>query len=608
MTATDPITPTEEYTRAVTARARGDTAAAAAGLRRVLAADPRHVGALHQLAILALGESRPTEALVLAERALAIDPDAPDLHDARGVALAALGRFSDAAASFRAAVARQHDPPITLLSNLALCLMRAQRPDEAIPVLRQVLALAPDTVDAMTNLGGVLGLKGETAEADSLLTRAVQRAPANAAALNNLAMVREKQGRPHDAATLARRALAVNPAMAEAHFTLAAALSEQGAIDAAIAAYGRSIELAPTRVEAHINLAAALQERGDTAGALAATEQAIALKPDHGDAHFNCAMLLFALGRFDQAWAAYDWRWRTPAVPARWRDFPQPRWRGEPLPAGRKLLVWAEQGVGDEILYATLLPDLIARGFNLVFECDPRLVTLFARSFPGVTVAARRDPPDAATQDPTIAAQTPAADVGRHLRRRAADFKPVRRLLQADPQRQAACRRALDGDGVVVGLSWLSRNARFRARKSTRLADWSNLLARPGLRWVDLQYGETADDRATLDPAVRARLTRLPGLDLTNDLDGVAAAAAACDVVVTVCNTTAHIAAALGVPTWVLVPHARGRLWWTFTAGSASPWYASVRFFRQGQDGDWTGPLADIAAALDQLCLTKLGN
>ena len=167
----------------------------------------------------------------------------------------------------------------------------------------------------------------------------------------------------------------------------------------------------------------------------------------------------------------------------------------------------------------------------------------------------------------------------------------------ADPAKVDAMRQRL-GPGPIVGLSWLSHNRTSARQKSATLAGLAPLLKQSRYRFLDLQYGDTADERAALSRDTGLMLTHLDGVDLKNDLDSLAVMMMCCDVVITVCNTTAHLAAALGRPTWVLTSHERGRLWWTFLDRDDSPWYPTVKFFRQPHEGDWDTPINRAAEAL----------
>jgi hypothetical protein len=251
-------------------------------------------------------------------------------------------------------------------------------------------------------------------------------------------------------------------------------------------------------------------------------------------------------------------------------------------------LIWAEQGVGDEILHTGMLADIVARGVQVMWECDRRLVPLIQRSYPSVEVVARTVPYDPRTMGADIGAHVPTGTIGNFVRRGAAEFPTRTRYLESDPARRAAFRARINlapGE-KLVGMSWLSKNRHFGASKSTTLADWGDILRTPGLRFVDLQYGDTAVERAR-HAAAGGQLIHLDDLDLKDDLDGLAALIDACDLVVTVSNTTAHIAAALGKPVWIMIASGIGKFWYWGFDGPSTLWYPSASLIRQEAGEDW---------------------
>jgi len=246
-----------------------------------------------------------------------------------------------------------------------------------------------------------------------------------------------------------------------------------------------------------------------------------------------------------------------------------------------------------------MLPDVIARTPSVVFEVEPRLAPLFARSFPSVKVIACQPELHGGKVD----AQEPLASLGRYLRRSFEDF-PRREhgYLVADAARAQALRQRLAGDGrKVIGLSWVSKAPVGGASKSARLADFEALLRLPGCRFVDLQYGDTSEERAALARDLGVVVERLGEIDNTNDLDGLAALMSACDAVVTVSNTTAHLAGALGRPTFVMVPHGHARIWYWFHDRNPSPWYPRVEVRRQQSGQAWADVVAAVAGEVSAL-------
>jgi hypothetical protein len=236
------------------------------------------------------------------------------------------------------------------------------------------------------------------------------------------------------------------------------------------------------------------------------------------------------------------------------------------------------------------------------FEAAPRLVPLFARSFPDVDVVPVR--PDLSSE--SIAAHVALASLGRHVRPDWSSFKrPPPTYLKADPDRTAALRSRLREQGqCVVGLSWASSNSKVGAAKTASLLDFETVLRIPRCRFIDLQYGNTQAERDVVASEFGINVERLKDVDNFNDIDGLAALISACDIVVTISNTTAHLAGALGKRTWVFLPSGRGRFWYWFRDREDSPWYPAVRLKRQMQNQSWSElislAVSEIADAAQQ--------
>jgi hypothetical protein len=326
--------------------------------------------------------------------------------------------------------------------------------------------------------------------------------------------------------------------------------------------------------------------------AAASFDRVIALDPAAAAAKWNKSFICLGLGRLSEGWDLYEHRWAGAKglVP---RAYRQPRWNGARVDG--MLLVWGEQGLGDEILHASMIPDLMQRTGALTLEVEPRLVALFARSFPGATVV----PLGPALYTGPFVAQEPIAGLGRHFRPSWEEFpKRERGYLVADDARTRALRQRLDDGRTVIGLSWLSKAPIGGEQKSARLTDFAALLKSPGYRFVDLQYGDTHAEREAVERELGIRVERLADIDNTNDLDGLAALMCACDAVVTVSNTTAHLAGALGRPTFVMVPYGHARIWYWFRDKAESPWYPRVQVRRQQRGQPWSELIARVAADL----------
>lgn len=318
---------------------------------------------------------------------------------------------------------------------------------------------------------------------------------------------------------------------------------------------------------------------------------------DNPKFHMDGSILYLIKGQWLRGWKAYARRWDH--NPGSKRPFMQPWWKGEDL-TNKSLLVWGDQGLGDEIMFASMIPDLVSKVGEVVLELDERNVPLFERSMPNIRCVERTDPPSA----PALGAdfQIPLSDLGIYLRTIEDDFKGGKAYLKADPERAASLRRTyknLDGRderNFLVGVTWKSLNARIGDSKSIFLDKMAPILTLPGITFVDLQYGEVTEERERFEAEYGVRIHKDPEIDPMIDIDGHAAQIAAMDLIISISNTSVHMAGALGVPTWLLVQEIPDRRW--LLGRDDSPWYGSVRIFRQDRQGDWSGPVANVAEAL----------
>jgi Flp pilus assembly protein TadD len=441
--------------------------------------------------------------------------------------------------------------------------------------------------DTQVRLGNALNALGRAADAIEHFEIALSLAPNHAEARHNLGVALQALNRNAEAIPHYQRVISLEPSHASAHMNLGNALHELNRHGEALAPLERALALNPGYAHAHTNYANTLAALGRHEEALRHFDQAIALEPHNAGVKFNKSQLVLALGRFAEGWELYEYRWAAIGG-NRPRPYRQPVWDGN---RAATLLAWAEQGLGDQILQFGMVPELAECAESIVLEVEPRLVELFARSFPQARVVALGDELYAQPVD----AHVPLGSLGRHFRGSWDAFpRRERGYLTADAARTRALRTRLTPDGRnVIGLSWVSHNPRSGKSKSARLADLEPVLRRPGCRFVDLQYGDTRAEREAVERELGVRVERLDDIDNTNDIDGLAALISACDAVVSVSNTTAHLAGALGVPTWTLVPHGHSRIWYWFKEGDDSPWYPRVRVRRQGPEQPWR----DLAAA-----------
>lgn len=536
------------------------------------------------------------KALLQFAAACALDPSDVRTHYNRGLMLMKSGDGAGAEACYRCA--RAIDPHHQASSNnLAQILMSRRALRDAGRIYNDLLMADVTQASAHNNLGIIhLGLQNHGA-AQSRFAAALALDPGYGQALHNMGLLFHRLGRERVAAKWYRLAASGDKPPAGTFLALGVMAQRDGHADLAIEHYRRALALCPDLIDAQSNLANALVEDGQVEAAFAVAESVLAVRPDHPHMLWTRSWARLLHGDLHGGFADYDIRWRCPDADSRQRQFKAPLWDGTKVKGGR-LLLWGESGVGDEVLCAGLIGEVMAAGNDVAVETDRRFVPLFQRSFPRAAVFLRKTPPEPPANDTDIVAQSSTLRLPMLLRRMPEDFRRHGGYLKADPIAVAENRRYFEtlGPGRKIGLSWASANARTGRRKSTGLADWSPVLAVPGCQFVSLQYDVVDADIATMSARGFANIWPNPNPDIRTDLDGLAAQIAALDLVITIAGINAHMAGALARPGFVLVQHTP--LWFWFDRGETSPWYPTLRLFRQGKDGDWIDPIARIAAAL----------
>ncbi len=561
--------------------------------REILRIDPQQPDALHLMGVLANQRGDGVVAVDWIRRSLAVAPHFAGAHYNLAMACESAGRDDEAENAYRAALRLAPDS-LDAWINLGRLLAARGRLDEAADCYRRAIAVDPTAAKAHFNLANALSRLGRADEALNHLREAVRLEPENPSFHNNLGAALKELGRYDDAADAFRRALALAPAFAEAHNNLGSCLHFAGQLNEARTAFGRAIELDPNFAGAWINLGNVCSDENDIPAAVACYERALQAEPENPQARFNRALALLQTGDFTRGWAEYEWRFHSKV---RKRDFPFPEWDGSDL-AQKTILVHAEQGIGDEIMFAGCLPDVIATARKCIIECDPRLVELFARSFLRAVVVAR-DAGPLPQRCGSIDVQSAMGSLCRYFRNGPDAFPSRNGYLIPDAERVRMwhTRLAEKGSGLKIGISWRGgEEVHLRRKRSTQLAQWAPILKLPGACFVNLQYGDVAAELDHLAADTGCVVHRWPDADLRNDLEALAALIASLDLVISVDNSTVHLAGALGKPVWTLLPFAADWRW--LLDRDDTPWYPTLRLFRQTRPGDWPGTISRAADAL----------
>lgn len=577
------------------AHRRGDLTAAERLYRLVLQTAPDTLDAYNLLGRLLVQGGRVGDAIPLLRHALDRNPGQSALWISYAEALLTYGAHE--AAREAAEKARQlapKDPDV--LYVWAETQRAASAWIAAADGYRRLLAVRPDHAGAWLQLATCLQAMGDLPAAKQAAERALRHAPQAPECHNNLGSLCAASDDHAAALQHFERALTLRPNYPAALINKAASLRETGQATDAVPLLQQAITMTNGHPQAVAGLAQAHHSLGQIDEARQLYRDALARHPNDAETQWNHALASLTAGDFAAGWQAYAWRWRKAAPPLPHRAWPWPIWTENDI-AGKRLLIWGEQGLGDRLMLLQFLPALIKDGAKVTLETDPRLIPLLQRSFAGVDFAAEGTHADPELLQRQFDGHRPLGDL-------AVTAPPGKPILRADPIHAGALASKYRGDSRdrLVGLSWRSANPTLGAAKSLSIPELAPLAAIAGLRFVCLQYGATAEEHAALRSLFGDRYIVDPGIDAKNDLAGLADQIAALDLTVTVSNITAHLAGSLGCPVWLLAPATgRGLFFYLMAEGEGTPWYPGMRIFRRSRDQGGESQLEAVAKDLELL-------
>jgi len=475
--------------------------------------------------------------------------------------------------------------------------------EEAADYLQLAVHYRPDHAASWIELGLVADARGADAEAAEAYREAVRLDPSDAFAQRRLGLACWRLRELEEAERALRTATALaadDPfAASDLGYVLYHGRGDRAGAEVALR---RALQIDPRCADAHVNLGVIEQAAGRWDQAVAHYERALAIDPDAHAARLNRGLVHLTRGDFARGWEDYESRRMSPAGAGTKFDCPQ--WRGEAVD-GKALLVFGEQGLGDEIMFASCIPDLLRRTDRIALYCTPRLEGLFRRSFPTLEVRSGEQvgvPLQQLALPWGPEYKVPIGSLPRAFRTDRARFPQRGAYLKADPVRVEHWRGCLNrlGDGLKVGISWRGGTQQTRREaRSVGLAALAEPLAVPGVRLVSLQYGDCAGEIDAVRHQQGIAVTRFSELDI--DYGEAAALVEALDLVVSVCTAVVHLCGALNRQAWVLVPAVAE--WRYLDRGDTMPWYASVRLFRQRVPGSWHEVIQDIESRVQRWAL-----
>jgi tetratricopeptide (TPR) repeat protein len=573
--------------RALQLHQAGNVSEAQALYRQILGGDPRNAVALHLLGVIAAQGGRSDEAVRLITQAIAIKPQFPEALANLGNALRDQGKLDEAIASYRKAIAISPGHAGAHL-NLGTALRDKGLLDEAIGCLQKSIALRPDISEAHNNLGNALRDKGQLDQAMASYRKAIELNPKNSDAYNNLGVVLTDVRRWDDAIASLATAMQLQPGRADAHSNLGNALRGKGLFDEALAQCRTAVDLGPDSAIFQSNLGDVLKDTGQLNQAIACWRKAIALNPQYADAHCKLGMALLQAGELADGWSEYEWRWKASDFKER-RDFPWPRWNPSD-PACRTVLLTIEQGQGDVIQFIRYAPLVAQRCQRVLLQCH-RTLLLLLQGIGGVSELIRQGEPL-----PAFDAHCPLMSLPGLLGTTLESIPAHVPYIKPDPVRTAGWADKLSAERRwKIGLVWAGSPKHENDRnRSMALTDFAPLAGIPDVVFHSLQTGDAAGQSAS-PPAGMELIDHAADL---RDFADTAALIANLDLVISVDTAVVHLAGAMAKPVWTLL--AFNPDWRWLLNRTDTPWYPTMRLFRQPAIGDWPSVMRQVAQALGQ--------
>jgi tetratricopeptide (TPR) repeat protein len=472
------------------------------------------------------------------------------------------------------------------LHLLAIVLHQAGDVATAIDMLKRAVTANPNVPLFYSNLAEMLRLAGRLDEAVAAGRRAVELHPGYAHGLNNLGIVHYDRREYEEAAQCYLRAIARDPGFAEAHNNLGNAYRTLHKLEDSIACYDRALQVRPTYVDAVANQASALHLIGRLDDAIAAYRRAIGMHPLHANAHSGVGLLYLLNGDLAEGWYEYEWRWRSSELTT--PPLPGAVWGGESL-AGRRILIFSEQGYGDALQFCRYLPLLRERGATVLLRVPSALRALMTESMPWLQVSS-----EAKGSFPPYDCHCALLSLPHRLETRLETIPAAVPYLRAPEEalRRWASRIEAGADELKVGIVWAGSKLHVNdVNRSIPLSSWAPLLAVEGVKFFSLQVGDAA---RALAAEPKPGITDLS--PLLTDYAETAAAVEQLDLVISVDTSVVHLAGALAKPTWILLPWVPDWRW--LRDREDNPWYPTARLFRQPERFAWEPVMARVAREL----------
>ncbi|HBE42257.1 MAG TPA: hypothetical protein DDW27_13815, partial [Bacteroidales bacterium] len=565
--------------------------------RKAVTLKPVFPDAYYNLGVALQNTGQPDGAILNYQKAVQIGPGQVEAYNNLGILLTAKGHPEEAITYFQKAI-RINPNYADIYNNLGLALKDKGDIDEAIINYKKAINLNPAFADAYYNLGFALHGKKQLDEAINLYKKALQINPDLAEVQNNLGNILAEKGQLDEAITYFQKAIALNPNFADAYYNLGFSLHINKCFDDAIKCYQKAIELNPAHIDAYNNLGAILKDKGQLNDAITCYDKALKIDPCHAGVHFNLGLVYLLSGNFKEGWKEYEWRWRTTDFISYQRNFSKPLWDNSDI-SEKTILIYTEQGLGDAIHFIRYAPLVVKQGARVIIECQRQLVSLF-ENIEGIHQMVVRD-----EQLPEFDVHCPLLSLpsvfGTTIDTIPAEIPYI--MMDSLLVQKWKDRVKDDNSKFRAGLAWAGNPLKKGdSNRSFPLETFAPLAESDGVIFYSLQKGNWSEQAQNPPEG----MTLVDYTDEINDFSDTAALIENLDLVISVDTAVAHLAGALAKPVWTLLPFAPDWRW--MLNREDSPWYPTMRLFRQPSPGDWESVMEKLKEELITSVMSKINK
>jgi tetratricopeptide (TPR) repeat protein/ADP-heptose:LPS heptosyltransferase len=486
---------------------------------------------------------------------------------------------------------------IDALNMTAIILMQSKKFEVAIIILNKLISLSKK--NSIYYYNRALAYRGlnNLEQSQENYELSIKQDPNSIPSIINLGNLFQEQGRHEEAIIQYKKAIMINPNDEKIYNNLGLSFFKMHLYENSLEEYKKAITINPRYEEAIFGLGNSYDMIGNPGEAMKELNRVIAINPNHARAFVNLAQIQLALGNFMDGWKNYGWRFKEEinreSVLA---NLNIPLW--DQSKKIQNILVIAEQGVGDQILFYSLLNELLDFNFNVTVIIEHKLLSLFQRSMPKIQFIERGIKIDEAEFDAYI----PMCDLGKMFRKELSDFEKVKdHYLYANEQKINAIKIKMSKNKLKCGISWKSNNAIMGKGKSFELEFLEPLLKNQNIQFINLQYGDVNHDLSHIKNKYQTDILDTSDIDNYEDMEGLAALIDSCDIIVTSSNSNAHLAGALGKETYLILPKANSLIWyWEHKMDKISQWYKSINIFNQAMTNQWADPISKITKTIEK--------